>query len=61
MLYNVPSVPTLYRRLLLEIQSDDPSMEVIGEIIARDGEDKIKVEKGLSLKSIWRREKLAHL
>lgn len=32
----LPSVPTLYTRLLREIQSDDPSIEVIGEIIARD-------------------------
>ena len=32
----LPSVPTLYTRLVREIQSDDPSIETIGEIIARD-------------------------
>lgn len=32
----LPSVPTLYTRLLQEIQSDNPSMETISEIIAQD-------------------------
>ena len=32
----LPSVPTLYTRLLREIQSDNPSLETISEIIARD-------------------------
>ena len=32
----LPSVPTLYTRLLREIQSENPSLETISEIIARD-------------------------
>ncbi|MHB8126364.1 MAG: HDOD domain-containing protein [Desulfitobacteriaceae bacterium] len=32
----LPSVPTLYTRLLSEIQSDNPSLETISEIIAQD-------------------------
>ena len=32
----LPSVPTLYTRLLREIQSENPSLEAISDIIARD-------------------------
>lgn len=32
----LPSVPTLYTRLLREIQADNPSLEIIGEIITQD-------------------------
>lgn len=32
----LPSLPTLYTRLLLEIQSDNPSLETISAIIAQD-------------------------
>jgi len=32
----LPSVPTLYTRLLQEIQSENPSLEIISDIIAQD-------------------------
>ena len=32
----LPSVPTLYTRLLNEIQSDNPSLEVVSDIIGQD-------------------------